>query len=289
MKAARYCLTVRAPCANPTTSGPSPYGASYPFTQRRPPAAHFFLLMRFPLLCALLGSSLAAVAGPPGYRAPRRFLTPSNQPYYRQPLRLSLGLNLAYYNGDLTGKLANNTLRVGVNAGLTKTLSPHLTFVTDLSYIHLKAVDDNPGRGYSFSADNGLLTARLQYNIFADKSLFIGPKHKEMPVLVFVEGGVGATLFDPAAAQYNVPIRPEGLNTYPALAAVLPVGAGVTLRASKRLAFTVEALYHFTSTDLLDDVNQRGNPDKLDDFGTLTFKAEFSLGKGQKKPLVHND
>ena len=258
-------------------------------TSSRPPATPTLLLMRFTLLLALLGSSLAAVAGPPGYRSPRRFLTPSRQPYHRQPLRVSAGLNLASYNGDLTGKIKNNTLRLGLNAGLTKTLSPHLTFVTDLSYIHFKAVDEYPERGYSFTADNGLLTGRLQYNIFADKSLLIGPKHKEMPVLLFVEAGVGATLFSPTAAQFNEALFPEGRNTYPALAAVLPLGGGVTLRASKRLAFTAEALYYFTSTDLLDDVSQRGNPDQLDDFATLTFKVEFSLLKAHKKPLVHND
>jgi hypothetical protein len=245
--------------------------------------------MRFPLLLALLGSSLTAVAAPPGYHAPRRFLTPSGQPYHRLPLRLTLGLNLAYYNGDLTGKVSNNTLRVGVNAGVTKTLSPHLTLATDLSYLHLKAVDDFPERGYSFSSDNGLLTGRLQYNLFADKSLYIGPEHREMPVLVYIEAGVGAMVYDPAAAQQNTPLVPEGRNKYPGLAAVLPVGGGVTLRASKRLAFTVEGLYYFTSTDMLDDISQRGNPNKLDDFATLTFKAEFSLGKGHKKPLVRND
>ncbi|MDO7884973.1 hypothetical protein [Hymenobacter cheonanensis] len=245
--------------------------------------------MRFSLLLALLGSSLSAIAAPPGYHAPRRFLTPSGQPYHRQPLRLSLGLNLAYYNGDLTGKLKNNTLRVGVNAGLTKTLSPHLTFATDLSYLHLKATDDYPARGYSFSSDNGLLTGRLQYNILADKSLYVGPAHREVPVLIYVEAGVGAMVYDPAAAQQNVPLVPEGRNKYPGLAAVLPVGGGVTLRASKRLAFSLEALYYFTSTDMLDDISQRGNPDQLDDFATLTLKAEFSLYRAHKKPLVHND
>jgi hypothetical protein len=258
---------------------------SYPFYHRTFP----FLLMRLPLLLALLGSSFSALAAPPGYHSPRRFLTASGQPYHRQPLRLNLGLNLAYYNGDLTAKLKNNTLRVGVNAGLTKTLSPHLTFATDLSYIHLKATDDYPERGYSFSSDNGVLTGRLQYNLLADKSLYIGPEHREVPVLVYAEAGLGAMLYDPAAAQQNLPLAPEGRNKYPGLAAVLPVGGGVTLRASKRLAFSLEALYYFTSTDLLDDVSQRGNSDEFDDFATLTFKAEFSLIKSRKKPLVHND
>jgi hypothetical protein len=245
--------------------------------------------MRFPLLFALLGSSLTALAAPPGYHSPRRFLTPGGIPYHRQPLRLTLGVNMAYYNGDLTAKLSNNTLRIGVNAGLTKTLSPHLTLATDLSYVRLKATDDYPVRGYSFSSNNGLLTGRLQYNILADKSLYIGPLHKEVPLLLYAEAGVGALVYSPIAALQGVEIAPEGRNKYPDLAAVLPVGGGVTLRASPRVAFSVEALYYFTSTDMLDDVSQRGNPDRLDDFATLTFKAEFSLMKGHKKPLVHND
>lgn len=245
--------------------------------------------MRFFFLLALLGSSLAATAAPPGYHSPRRFLTASGQPYHRQPLRLSVGLNVAYYNGDLTAKLNNNTPRVGVSVGLTKTLSPRLTLATDLSYVHLKAVDDFPDRGYSFSSDNGLLTGRLQYNLLVDKSLYVGPAHREVPVLVYVEAGVGALVYNPVAAQQGLSLAPEGRNKYPGLAAVLPVGGGVTLRATKRLALTIEGLYYFTSTDVLDDVSQRGNPDKLDDFATLSFKAEFTLAKGRKKPLVHND
>jgi hypothetical protein len=237
----------------------------------------------------LLSSSLAAVAAPPGYHAPRRLLTAAGQPYHRQPLRLTFGVNLAYYNGDLTSRVKDNTFRLGINAGLTKTISPHLTFATDLSYFHLKAVDRFPERGYSFSSDNGMLTGRLQYNLFADKSLYIGPNHREMPVLVFVEAGVGALVFNPSTAQYNFPIAAEGRNSYPALAGVLPFGGGVTLRASKRLAFTVEGLYYLTSTDMLDDISQRGNPNLLDNFATVAFKAEISLGKGHKKPLVRND
>jgi len=245
--------------------------------------------MRFPLLLALLGSSLAAVAGPPGYHSPRRLLTPSGQPYRRLPLRLNLGINGGYYNGDLTSSFSDNTLRVGVQVGLAKTLSPHLTFAADLASVNLKATDFTPARGYSFTSNNAVLTGRLQYNIFADKSMYIGPKHQEMPVLVYVEAGLGAMLFNPQASQYGVGLPHEGRNSYPALAGVLPFGGGVTLRASKRLAFTLEGLYYLTTTDLLDDISERGNPKKLDDFATLAVKAEFSLGKAKKKPLVRND
>lgn len=245
--------------------------------------------MRLFLLSAFVSAHLAAVAGPPGYHAPRRFLTSDNQPYHRLPLRLNAGVNLAYYNGDLTNHFSDNKFKVGLNAGLAKTLSPHLTFALDLSYLHLAAKDIYPQRGYAFTSNNVLLTTLLRYNLFADKSMLIGPKHQEMPVLVFLSAGVGATLFNPSASLRGMPLPPEGNNTYPGLAAVLPVGGGVTLRASPRLAFTAEALYYFTSTDLLDDVKQRGNPNSTDDFATLTVKVEYSLGKSKGKLLIHND
>lgn len=245
--------------------------------------------MRTFLLSLLLGSSLTAVAAPPGYHSPRRFITPKGQPYHRPRMRVNFGLNVAYYNGDLTNRLSDNKLRVGLNAGLAQTLSPHLTFALDLSYFHLRAKDYFPSRDLGFSSDNGLLAARLQYNLFADKSLYLGLKHQEMPVLVYVEAGAGALLYNPAASQYDEPLPPEPGHSYPGLAAVLPVGGGVTLRAAPRLALTLEGLYYFTSTDLLDDVSRRGNGDSLDAFATLTFKVEYTLGKKAPKPLVNND
>ncbi|MGI4740639.1 MAG: hypothetical protein ACRYG7_36165 [Janthinobacterium lividum] len=245
--------------------------------------------MRLFLLSTLLSTSLAAAAAPPGYHAPRRFLTAGNLPYHRLPLRLNAGVNLGYYNGDLTNRLRDNKFKVGLNVGLAKTLSPRLTFALDLSYLHLAAQDIYPQRGYAFTSNNVLLTTLLRFNLLADRSMLIGPKHKEMPVLPFLSAGVGAMLFDPSASQYGFPLAAEAKASYPGLAAVLPVGGGVTLRASQRLAFTAEALYYFASTDLLDDVKQRGNPNSTDDFGTLTLKVEYSLGKSKGKLLTHND
>ena len=245
--------------------------------------------MRLLLLSALLGASLAAEAAPPGYHAPRRFLTSRNQPYYRPPLRLNAGVNLAYYNGDLTDRLADNTFKVGLNAGLAQSLSPRLTFALDLSYLHLTAKDIYPQRGYAFSSDNGLLTALLRYNLLADKSMLIGPNHQETAVLPFLSAGGGGMLFSPSLRRDRAALPPEANNSYPTLAAVLPLGGGVTLRASKQLAFTAEALYYFTTTDLLDDVSQRGNSNQTDAFATVTLKVEYSFVKGKGKLLNRND
>ena len=245
--------------------------------------------MRLLFIATLLAASFSAAARPPGYRHPRRYFTATNQPYYRPPVRVNVGANLAYYNGDLTNRLGDNTLRVGLDLGMARSLSPHLTFALDLSYLHLKAKDYYPSRGYRFTTDAGALTALLRYNIFADKQMLIGPAHKAMPLLVFASAGGAALLYSPSLSRFDSALPPEQGNSYPAAALALPVGGGLTLRASPQLAFTAEALYYFTTTDLLDDVSQRGNPGKTDAFATVTLKAEFSFKKGHGKPLVRND
>jgi len=249
--------------------------------------------MRTLLLAALLGGALAAHAAPPGYRAPRYRYTPSRQPYRRPPVRLVVGGNLAYYNGDISSRLKDNTLRLGLGIGLAQSLSPHLVYGADLSYYRLQATDALPYRNYRFTSTNGLLTTFLRYNLFADKGMYVGPNRRSTPVQVFVQAGVGATLYDPVATQLSpdrvVYLAPEQRGGYPNLAAVLPVGGGVTLQAGRAVRFTLEGLYYFTSTDLLDDVSQRGNPNLKDDFATVSLKMEFAFYRKVGKPLVHFD
>ena len=245
--------------------------------------------MRLLFLATLLVASFSAAARPPGYHPPHRYFTASNQPYFRPAVRYNVGANLAYYNGDLTNRLGDNHLKVGLNLGLAHELSPHLTFALDLSYLHLTAKDYYPARGYSFTTDAGALTALLRYNLIGDKQMLIGPGHKEMPLLVFVSAGGAALLYSPSLRLRNEALPPEPGNSYPAAALALPVGGGLTLRASPRLAFTAEALYYFTTTDLLDDVSKRGNPGQTDGFATVTLKAEFSFRKSAGKLLIHND
>ena len=250
--------------------------------------------MRSLLLTALLSSVLgAAQAAPPGYRSPRYYYTPRNQPYHRPPVRLTFGGNLAYYNGDITSRLKDNTLRLGLGIGLAQSVSPHLVYGIDLSYFKLQAKDQVLTRNYRFTSTNGLLTTFLRYNLFADKSMYVGSNYKPTPVQVFLQAGVGAMLFNPVATQLTgdglLALPPEQRGGYPQLAAVLPVGAGVSFRASRAVRFTLEGLYYFTSTDLLDDISQRGNPNMKDDFATVSLKMEYAFYKKHGKPLVHFD
>lgn len=244
---------------------------------------------------ALALPGLAQLRG--GYHTPRRLHTLSKQQGYRRPpLRLAFGLNVASYNGDITGRLPDNTLRVGFSVGITKPLSPHLSFVSDLSYVKLKAVDQHPERGLRFEGTNGVLTALFRYNFLSDEAMFFGGARHPSSWQPFAEGGVGLLLFDPVSSVsqggVTVVLPPERRNSnymYPHLAGVLPVGGGVTYRANPYFALTLEGLYYFTSTDLLDDISDRGNPNIKDKFITAAFKVEFGLRPKKGKPLVHFD
>jgi hypothetical protein len=257
--------------------------------------------MRFLFTTLLSGSLLASLPGttqaaPPAYHPPRHFYTPSHQPYRRLPVRLTFGVNAAYYNGDLTNRFSDNTFHPGFSLGLTHTLSPHLTFGADLAYIRLEAKDYYPSRGLRFTSTDGLLTTFVRYNLFADKSMYLGPNYRTTTAQIFLQGGVGLLLNNPKATiPYPLPpygtvaLAPEVRGGYPTLAGMLPVGAGVTLKASRSLYFTLEGLYYFTTTDLLDDVSARVNSNSLDGFATVNLKVEFAFNRKQGKPLVHFD
>ncbi|NML66044.1 hypothetical protein HHL22_12595 [Hymenobacter sp. RP-2-7] len=248
-----------------------------------------------PLFAILWLATLgAAHAGPPGYHAPRRRYNARNQAYIRPAARIHGSLNVAYYNGDLTNRLSDNTLRVGYGVGVTQALSPRFTFSSELSVLYLKAKDFYPGRGYSFESTNGLLQATLRYNIFEDKSMYSGLMQQSSPAQLFVEAGAGLLLTSPTAYQNDgaggaIQLPAEGRNSYPLLAGAFPVGIGGTLKASPHLYFTLDALYYFTTTDLLDDISQRANPRQPDNFATLTLKVEYAFGKKRRVPLTHYD
>jgi hypothetical protein len=255
-------------------------------------------MIRF-VLAALLSGSLAAapvapaLASPADYHPPRHFYTPSHQPYRRLPTRLTFGVNFAYYDGDLKNRFSKHP---GFSLGLTRTLSPHFTFGADLAYIRLEAEDYDAIRGLRFTSTDGLLTTFVRYNLFADKSMYIGPNYRPTKAQLFLQGGVGLLLNNPKASVANplppygyTALPPERRGGYPTLVGVLPVGAGVTLKASRSLYFTLEGLVYFTSTDLLDDVSQRANANKDDIFATAGLKIEYAFNKKHGKRLVHFD
>ncbi|MFD1467718.1 outer membrane beta-barrel protein [Hymenobacter caeli] len=203
--------------------------------------------------------------------------------YYLGPLRVSAGVGTAFYNGDLGNSLGDDFLGPALNLGVLYGLGPHWRVGGELGYFSMGARDYLPSRGLAFHSNNGLGTVFFRYDLLGDPSVYATPGTTRR-VQPFVQAGLGALLYDPRAYQgtqspdSNTQYLPTERNDYPGLAAVLPIGAGVVVPLTDQLNLTLEGNYYLTSTDYLDDISQRGNPNQKDGFGTLMLKLDYALG-----------
>ena len=243
------------------------------------------LLSRKCLAAGLLG--LIFLTGIPAARAQRvarrRHHDHNGRPYYLGPLRVSAGAGTVFYNGDLGYAVSDDFLGPALNLGVLYGLGPHWRVGAELGYFAMGARDQLPNRGLAFYSHNGLGTAFIRYDLLGDPSAyatFPGPARRMQP---FVQAGLGLVLYDPRVYQGTQPPNnstaylPTERNDYPALAGVLPVGGGFVVPLTDRFNLTLEGLYHFTTTDYLDDISRRGNPGLKDGFTTLLLKLDCTL------------
>ncbi|AWM34228.1 outer membrane beta-barrel protein [Hymenobacter nivis] len=246
--------------------------------------------MAFSLRNCLAGGlfGLVLLAGPPAARAQnvarRRRHDHNGHAYYLGPLRVSAGVGTAFYNGDLGNSLSNDFLGPALNLGLLYSLGPHWRIGGELGYFGMGARDYLPSRGLAFYGHNGLGTAFVRYDLLGDPSVYATPGAARR-VQPFVQAGLGLLLYNPQAylgtarPTSTTAYLPAERNDYPALAGVLPVGAGVVVPLTDQFNLTLEGNYYLTTTDNLDDISQRGNPNVKDGFGTLMLKLDYAIGR----------
>ncbi|WP_162910743.1 outer membrane beta-barrel protein [Hymenobacter oligotrophus] len=232
------------------------------------------------LLGAALLAPLAASA-----QAPRRHFDAQGRAFFRGPLRLSAGGGIALYNGDLTASLGDNFIGPAGQLGLVYTWRPHWSVGGEATAFQIGARDQLPERNLAFRGRNLAVTAFVRYEPLRDPSWYAGTRNRFARVKPFLKAGVGYLLYNPKA--YNGTERPAN-NTeflpaerpdYTATAITVPVGGGLSFFLTRRFWLTAEGAYGLTTTDHLDDVSQRGNPDRNDGYGTVTFKLEYQLGE----------
>ncbi|OGX86181.1 hypothetical protein BEN47_01075 [Hymenobacter lapidarius] len=207
------------------------------------------------------------------------------RPYYRGPLHLTLAAGTALYNGDLGNSPGDNFFGPAVSVGVLQRLTPHFHIGSELSYAYLGARDQARERGLAFTSNNGLGTVFFRYDLFRDESIYASSLAEAPTFQLYVQAGAGFLLYNPSA--YNGTERPTNSTTYlpserndyPALAGVVPVGGGFSVRVLDRLRAGLEANYYITSTDQLDDASTRlgGASQSKDGFATVMLKLDYSL------------
>ncbi|WP_426059429.1 hypothetical protein [Hymenobacter sp. B1770] len=214
-----------------------------------------------------------------------RHYNTQGRPYYRGPMHVTLGLGTALYNGDLGNSPSDNFFGAAASMGVLQRLTTRLHIGSEFSYVKMGARDQARERGLAFTSTNGLGTVFLRFDLLHDESIFAASQAEAPIFQVYVQGGAGLLLYNPQsyvgterASKSTSFLSPER-NDYPALAGVLPVGAGFQVRLTDQLRAGIEGNYYFTSTDQLDDINLRlgGASRNKDGFGTLMLKFDYAL------------
>lgn len=215
----------------------------------------------------------------PGQR--RRFFNSQARPYYRGPVSVTLGGGVGLYTGDLGG-ISQNLPGPSVSLGLLYVLRPHWLLGGEGTVFQLGATDQLPERGIAFRTRAAMATTFLRYELLRDEGRFAAPRGPAALIKPYLKAGAGFVIYDPAAyigtgRPAGQPIiDPESVG-YPEVAIAAPVGGGITFRLSSTFSASAEAAYYFTTTDLLDDVSERGNPNKKDGYGTVELKIEYAI------------
>ncbi|GAB3231729.1 hypothetical protein GCM10027346_18410 [Hymenobacter seoulensis] len=240
-----------------------------------------------PLLFFSVAAAHSVAAQNSGPERRRRHYDGQARAYYRGPVRFTLGGGIGLYSGDLTSSLGDQFIGPSLSAGVLYQLHPHWQVGGEGSYIRLGAKDYLTSRGLAFQGTNFAGISYVRWEPFHDAGAYAASRRNASLVKPYVKAGVGLLLYNPKAFRGTT--RPSGNSTpeylgaerndYPALAGILPVGVGFTVKLTSQLNAGLEGSYTFTTTDQLDDISPvsgRSSSGKNDGYGQVELKLEYA-------------
>jgi hypothetical protein len=207
----------------------------------------------------------------------RAFVKPYAHPN-QSNFSVSTGVGLGAYAGDicrLTDRhLQHNYLNPGLSAGLSYRLTNYAAVRWDNNYQSLR-VQSQPGTWGGLAFRAGVLTSMVAVQVNASSKTNLEHEQHGWDPYFFAGGGIlfyqTAVSVDPAAYERfsQLLVQPRSSK-----AAVFPVGAGVTWHQSGQWGVSLEAMYVFTTTDLLDGASLSIDPKpRKDDFLLLQLRV----------------
>jgi hypothetical protein len=221
------------------------------------------------------------------------FFIPSaqtNLPKYE----VGISVGAFVYQGDLTPSSAGDykTARFGVTLHGSKILSASFLTRTNLAISGLKADEanyDNPEfrkhRALKFRTPLIELSQLIIWNPVASN-------YKDQGLSPYIFAGIGAAFLDIKrdwsnydaayfgdASEIPQLIANDAAHKTPKLIPVIPVGFGVRLGVSSRIAVNAEASYRVVTTDYLDGFSEAVNPETGDRYYSLSIGAIYRIGK----------
>jgi hypothetical protein len=249
----------------------------------------------------------------------------------QQEGEFGLGIGAAHYFGDLNSRPQFNRPKIAASIFFRKNFGNYIAARVNASYAEIGYSDKynthnefQRRRNLSFNSNIWELAVQADFNFY--RFLPGDPNYRFTPYTTL---GVGIFNYDPYAylgsEKYNLrQLGTEGQGssmyperkTYSSMAFSVPFGVGLKYSLNERFNIGAELVYHFTTTDYLDDVSttyadpaafpanpdgtpsaafllqdrsydtgtviggdgiQRGNSRQKDQFATVLFYLSFNL------------
>ena len=198
------------------------------------------------------------------------------------------------YQGDLTPKRFGSfeTTRLGFSLFGSLLLSPSFALRANFSHGSLRGDDalyKYPGyrqqRNFNFRSPVTEFSLLLSWSPLADQY-----DSRRISPYLFTGGGISFLRIKRDWSQFNAshfveePELIERLGedqavTPPRSIPVIPVGAGFRYQLTQRIGVNVESSYRFLFTDYLDGFSRAANPEKNDNYHTISAGVSYRIGQ----------
>ncbi|MES2005926.1 MAG: DUF6089 family protein [Bacteroidota bacterium] len=216
----------------------------------------------------------------------------------KSPYQFEAGINLGtfVYQGDLVSSFMGTFkgTRPMVQLWVGKPFTPFLSWRANIAFGSLSADESQFSspywkqiRNFAFNTPVTEFTGLLQYNIYGDNG-----KETYHTLTPYLMGGLSITCLnirrdwsklDKTGIDPESPflkgLTNDSLKILPGVLPVLPLGAGLRLQVSPRLAVNTEALFRFSLSDYIDGFSYAANPKAKDGYYSVSLGVSFSLGE----------
>ncbi|MCC9166164.1 hypothetical protein [Pontibacter harenae] len=203
------------------------------------------------------------------------------------------GTGISVMNSDNTtrnysssiGLMKGNGYGVNANAGVMYQFTPQVALLGNLEYARFNGAQDMAGyklkNSFSFSSEAVSFSGSAVFNIannYTLAGLYRRSIRNRMIMVPYAKVGLGvmrynAVSFGEATDEPDSEFKP----TYPAIAAVIPVSAGLRFRCSNEFSFAPELTLNLTTTDYLDNTKRKGGyTGSTDQFVTASIKVFYT-------------
>lgn len=203
-------------------------------------------------------------------------------------LVIQAGAGFAAIKSDICGSYGCNDIGPAIGIGAQFKFNAYVAFSGEVEYAKLGATEKTPTYNITFESEVIEVSTMLVLNLmdsYAGSNNYRSTRKRF--VVPFVKGGIGFVYYTPSSYPTtradNSQETYDRMRSYPAIAGVVPFGAGVRFRFSDQWSVAPELIYHITTTDYLDNVGPPvGFEHTKDHYGVASIKILYT-------PIIKNE